>query len=62
MLEEIKALKKDKTWEFVDILRGKKIEGCKWVFIVKYKADGSIEQHKAHLIAKGFTQSYGINH
>lgn len=36
--------------------------GCKWVFTVKYKAYGSIEQHKAQLVAKGSTQTYDIDY
>ena len=35
--------------------RGKKPVGYKWVFIVKYKADGTVERYKARLVAKGFT-------
>ena len=38
-----------------------KIISCKWVFVVKCKADGSIERYKARLVAKGFTQTYRIN-
>jgi len=33
-----------------------------WVFIVKYKSDGSLERYKAILVAKGYTQMYGINY
>ena len=33
---------------------GKKIVGCKWMFKVK-RIDGTFEQYKAHLVAKGFT-------
>lgn len=35
---------------------------CKWVFIVKFKANGSIDIYKTRLVAKGFTQTYGIGY
>ena len=36
--------------------------GCKWVFTIKCKADGSVERYKARLVAKGFTQTYGVDY
>jgi hypothetical protein len=46
----------------VKLPNGKKVVGCKWVFTIKHKADGSVERYKARLVAKGFTQTYGINY
>ena len=40
----------------------KKPVGCKWVFTVKYIGDGTIERYKYGLVAKGFTQVYGIDY
>jgi len=37
------------------------IVGCKWVFRIKRKADGSIEHYKARLVAEGFHQQPGID-
>ena len=36
--------------------------GCKWIYKIKTRSDGSIECYKARLVAKGFTQEYGINY
>lgn len=51
---EIQALTDNNTWELVNLPTGKSPIGCKWVYKVKYKADGSIERYKARLMAKGF--------
>ena len=59
---EIRALESNSTWILTELPHGKKPVGCKWIFTVKYKVDGSIERFKAKLVAKGFTQSYGIDY
>jgi hypothetical protein len=62
MQEELEALKKNNTWKLVPLPEGKKLVGCKWVFSIKYKADGSVDRYKARLVAKGFTQTHGIDY
>lgn len=56
MQEEVTALEENNTWEVVDLPAHKSPIGCKWVYIVKYHADGRVERLKARLIAKGFSQ------
>ena len=58
----MEALEKSKTWVLVPLPKEKKIVGCRWVFSIKHKADGSIEQYKARLLVKGYTQKYGIDY
>ncbi|RVX10878.1 Retrovirus-related Pol polyprotein from transposon TNT 1-94 [Vitis vinifera] len=60
--DEIDALEKNGTWTITDLPVGKRPMGYKWIFSIKYKADGSIERFKARLVARGFTQSYGIDY
>ncbi|CAL2225705.1 unnamed protein product [Prunus armeniaca] len=62
MNEEMRALQKNVTWELVPLSHGKKIVGCRWIYTVKLKADGSVERYKARLVAKGYTQRYGIDY
>ena len=51
MNEEMKSLQKNSTWKVVELPKGKKPVGCRWVFTIKYKANGTIEQFKAILVA-----------
>ncbi|RVX11046.1 Retrovirus-related Pol polyprotein from transposon TNT 1-94 [Vitis vinifera] len=62
VMEEIRALEKNRTWEVMTLPRGKKPVGYKWVFTVKYKADDTVERYKTRLVAKGFTQTYDIDY
>ncbi|KAJ0625451.1 putative RNA-directed DNA polymerase [Helianthus annuus] len=62
MRTEMEALMKNDTWEKCTLPSGKKPVGCRWVFTVKYKSDGTIERYKARLVAKGYTQTYGIDY
>ena len=55
MKEEMEALLKNKKWILVSLPKGHKIVGCKWVFSIKYKADGSIERYKVRHVEKGYT-------
>nr|KYP55841.1 hypothetical protein KK1_002066 [Cajanus cajan] len=62
MMTELDALTRNKTWSLVSLPPDEKLIGCKWVYRVKHKADGSIDRYKARLVAKGFTQTEGIDY
>jgi len=59
---EFYSIKKNNTWTLVDMPKGAKPIGCKWIFKKKYHPDGSIEKYKARLVAKGFTQKYNLDY
>ena len=61
MDNELAALAANKTWEVVPLPHGNKPIGCKWVFKVKLKLDGTLERYKVRLVAKGYTQQYGVD-
>ncbi|GFS34037.1 hypothetical protein Acr_00g0031910 [Actinidia rufa] len=62
MKDELDALDKTHTWDMVDLPYDKSTVGCKWVYKIKTQACGTIERYKAHMVAHGFTQEYGIDY
>ncbi|GKD13118.1 putative RNA-directed DNA polymerase [Tanacetum coccineum] len=48
--DEMKALKKNETWDQCALPQGKKAVGCRWIFTVKYKPDGTVERYKARVL------------
>jgi hypothetical protein len=59
---EFSALVRNNMWHLVPPATRRNLIGCKWVYKIKHKADGSIDQYKAHLVAKGFKQCYCIDY
>ncbi|KAK9923369.1 hypothetical protein M0R45_031791 [Rubus argutus] len=62
MTSDLQALIDNNTWTLVPLPPGKRPIGCRWVYRIKYHADGSVERYKARLVAKGFTQTAGIDY
>jgi len=65
MDEEIDNLIKFQCFDVVDradaVKHGKLVKS-KWVFKVKYNADGSLQRFRARLVAKGFSQSADVDY
>ena len=62
MMEEIESLLKNETWSFKTLPPSRTTVKNKWVFRIKVKSDGTIERFKARLIAKGFSQTHGMDY
>jgi len=62
MNSEFDALLKNNTSRLVPTSTAKYLVGCKGVFRIKRKVDGSIDCYKAWLVAKGFHQQAGIDY
>ncbi|KAL1198691.1 Retrovirus-related Pol polyprotein from transposon TNT 1-94 [Cardamine amara subsp. amara] len=62
MSDEIKAQELNKTWSITTLPPGKKAIGSKWVYKIKYNADGTLERYKARLVALGNRQVEGVDY
>ena len=62
MQTEMDALLQNSTWSLVPPSPEQKVIGCKWVYRLKLKPDGSVERYKARLVAKGFLQTLGLDY
>lgn len=59
---EITALLKQGTWTLVPHTSKQNLVGCRWIYKIKHRSDGSTERFKARLVAKGFHQQPGIDY
>lgn len=50
---EIFGIDKNQTWQLVDLPKGAKCIGVKWVFKTKLNEKGEIKKHKARLSCEG---------
>ena len=62
MEKEMDSLHANDVWNLVELPEDRKAVGSKWVFKLKVGADGSVERHKARLVAQGFSQKFGSDY
>ena len=62
MAEEFQSLNDHDVWEVVKHSEGHHTITSKWVYWIKYKSDGTVKRYKARLVARGFTQVFGVDY
>ncbi|GBP51858.1 Retrovirus-related Pol polyprotein from transposon TNT 1-94 [Eumeta japonica] len=59
--EELQSFEKNFAWELVDVPKDGTIVQCKWVLRKKYDSENNV-RYRARLVAKDFTQKYGVDY
>lgn len=62
MTEELKSLETNGTWEIVPRPENRAIISSKWVYKLKLNGAGEVVRYKARLVARGFTQVFGMDY
>jgi len=56
MNDEMDSLHANDVWDLVELPKGHREIGSKWVFKLKANAEGTVERYKARLVAQGSSQ------
>lgn len=59
---EIRSLEDNDTWCVAALPKDKKALTARWVFKKKLLPSGAVDKYKARLVARGYTQRYGIDY
>jgi hypothetical protein len=59
---EMKSQEENRTWEIVNMPRGRKLVDCKYIFKKKRDSEGNVSKYKVRLVARGFTQVHGVDY
>ncbi|GJV98973.1 retrotransposon protein, putative, ty1-copia subclass [Tanacetum coccineum] len=59
---KMQSMKDNQVWCLVDLPPNGKIVRSKWIFNKKTNMDGNVHTYKARIVAKGFTQTYGVDY
>ncbi|KAJ9535417.1 LOW QUALITY PROTEIN: hypothetical protein OSB04_un001468 [Centaurea solstitialis] len=62
MQEELQQFVLQHVWDLVDLPRGHRVIGTKWIFRNKTDERGIVIKNKARLVAQGYTQEEGIDY
>jgi hypothetical protein len=61
MVDELRSIEENKTWDIANLPAGHHLIGLKWVYKAKRDEGGCIVKHKARLVAKGYVQKQGVD-
>ena len=59
---EFEGMDRNETFTVDSLPPGKNVVGCRWIYTIKYNADGTVERPKARLVAKEYTQQEGLDY
>lgn len=62
MFDELNALIHKQTGSLVHLPHDCSPIGCKWVYRIKQKLNGTVDRYKARLVVKGFHQREGLDY
>lgn len=60
--DEMNSIMSIHTWELVDLPKGSRPIGWKWVFRRKYHSDGTLKTYNNRLVAKYFIQKEDVDY
>lgn len=61
MENEMQSLKENDTWTLISPPENTKVVSCKWIFKIKEDTNGRISCYKARLVARGYSQTKGLD-